>query len=61
MTKHIIEVYTQQDCNDLCAVLSRSGYCTIAYFIPSAVTNSLISKQWRIEYYDPKEAEGVAE
>ena len=55
MTKHLIEVYTMEDCNNLCGILSRNGYMVTASNIVQGVSNVAISKQWRIEYYDPQE------
>ena len=48
-----IEVYTQKDMNDLCAILSRNGYVATAYNIVSSTKNTCWSKQWKIDYYDP--------
>lgn len=50
-----IVVFTQKDMNDLCAILSRNGYVTIAYNIVSSTENTCCGKQWRIDYYDLKE------
>lgn len=50
-----IVVYTLQDKNDLCAILSRNGYVTTAYSIVSMTENTCCGKQWRIDYYDPKD------
>lgn len=35
-----IDVYTQQDMNDLCAILSRNGYVATAYHIVSTTKNT---------------------
>ena len=37
MIKHLIEVYTMQDCNDLCAILCRNGYVVTASSIVQGV------------------------
>ena len=50
-----IIVYTQKDKNDLCAILSRNGYVATAYNIISTTESTCCSKQWRIDYYDPKD------
>lgn len=50
-----IVVFTQKDMNDLCAILSRNGYVTTAYHIVSSTENTCCGKQWRIDYYDPKD------
>lgn len=55
MTKHLIEVYTMQDCNDLCGILSRNGYMVTALNIVQGVSNTATPKQWKIEYYNPQE------
>lgn len=49
-----ILVYTLQDCNDLCGILARNGYCTTAYQLVTATSNEILPKQWSIKYYDPK-------
>ena len=50
-----ILVYTQQDCNDLCGILARNGYCTVAYQILNNMSSSIIPKNWCIQYYNPQE------
>ena len=50
-----ILAYTLQDKNDLCAILSRNGYIVAAYNIVSMTENTYCGKQWRIDYYNPKE------
>lgn len=50
-----ISVYTQKDMNDLYAILSRNGYAATAYNIVSTTENTCCGKQWRIDYYDPKD------
>lgn len=50
-----IVVYTQKDMNDLCAILSRNGYVATAYNIVSSTESTCCGKQWRIDYYDPKD------
>ena len=50
-----IVVYTQKDMNDLCAILSRNDYVATAYNIVSTTENTCCGKQWRIDYYDPKD------
>ena len=50
-----ILAYTLQDKNDLCAILSRNGYVATAYNIVSTTENTCCGKQWRIDYYNPKE------
>lgn len=52
---NIIEVYTLQDKNDLCAILSRNGYVATAYNIVPMTESTCCGKQWRIDYYNPKE------
>ena len=59
MKTYSIEVFTTQDCNELCAILCRNGYAVTANSIIYGVSNELTPKQWRIEYYDPKEIEVV--
>ena len=49
-----IVVYTQKDMNDLCAILNRNGYIALAYNIVTMTENTCCGKQWRIDYYDPK-------
>ena len=48
-----ITVYTLQDKNDLCAILSRNGYVAVAYNIVSTTSNACCDKQWQIDYYKP--------
>lgn len=50
-----IAVSTLQDKNDLCAILSRNGYVATAYNIVSTTSNTCCDKQWRIDYYNPKD------
>ena len=50
-----IVVFTQKDMNDLCAILSRNGYIATAYNIVSSTDYTCCGKQWRIDYYDPKD------
>ena len=50
-----IAVFTQKDKNDLCVILSRNGYVATAYHIVSMTENTCCDKQWRIDYYDPKD------
>lgn len=50
-----IVVFTQKDMNDLCEILSRNGYVATAYNIVSTAENTYCEKQWRIDYYDPKD------
>lgn len=50
-----IIVYTQKDMNDLCEILSRNGYVATAYNIVSSTETTCCGKQWRIDYYDPKD------
>ena len=50
-----IVVYTQKDMNDLCAILNRNGYVATAYNIVSTIENACCGKQWKIDYYDPKD------
>ena len=50
-----IVVFTQKDMNDLCAILSRNGYVATAYNIVSSTESTCCGKQWRIDYYDPKD------
>lgn len=38
-------VRTRDDCDELCAILCRNGYYTVAHDMP---------KGWSISYYDPK-------
>ena len=52
-----LEVYTLQDMNDLCTILSRNGYVTNTYNIVSMTENTCCGKQWRIDYYNPKEVQ----
>ena len=51
--EHEILVYGQQDCNDLCAILARNGYYTIAYNLPNQFVSTAVPKQWKIVYYKP--------
>ena len=50
-----IVVFTQKDMIDLCSILTRNGYVATAYNIVSATENTCGDKQWRIDYYDPKD------
>lgn len=50
-----ITVFTKKDMNDLCAILSRNGYVATAYNIVSTTSNTCCDKQWRVDYYNPKE------
>lgn len=50
-----ILVYTQQDCDDLCRVLCRSGYVVTAAQIATSVCSTICPKQWRVTYYEPKD------
>ena len=52
-----ILVYTMQDCNDLCGILARNGYCTTAYQLVTSTSSEILPKQWSIKYYDPKTIE----
>lgn len=56
-TMNEILVYTMQDCNDLCGILARNGYCTTAYQLITATSSEILPKQWSIKYYDPKTIE----
>ena len=40
---------------DLCSILTRNGYVATAYNIVSSTENTCCEKQWRIDYYDPKD------
>lgn len=53
-----IVCYTLQDKNDLCAILNRNGYVATSYNIVSMTENTCCGKQWRIDYYNPKEEQG---
>ena len=54
-----ILVYTMQDCNDLCGILARNGYCTTAYQLVTATSNECFPKQWSVKYYDPNKIETI--
>ena len=48
-------VYTMDDCDALCAILCRNGYCTVAHEVITAVSSEIVPKRWCISYYDPKD------
>lgn len=47
-------VYTRDDCDELCAILCRNGYYTVAHEIIAESSKS-VPKGWSISYYDPND------
>lgn len=54
-----IVMYTIQDMNALCAILSRNGYVATAYSIVSTTENTCCGKQWRIDNKAKEEAKDI--
>jgi hypothetical protein len=49
-----ILVRTDDDCDQLCAVLCRNGYNVTAEEIPTSVTSTINPYKWRIRFSDSK-------